>query len=222
MITIATGTGRCGTQTIAEFFRKQGWVSFHERDPDGMIDAGLKAYHDKEHAKETAKREYSRMWQWERYLESNYKFFSLIKPLYDLDNDIKFIWLVRDKKEFIESGFNRNWYNSNNEYDKYRLKPPEHIKDQKEKIEWLWEETNNCIQKQLEQIPQKNWVQINVKEFGEKAEGKISKLLDMPIACSFNWSLKYNFCPNWETLLESEMENYELVQSSSTSSSTPE
>jgi len=131
MRVIATGTGRCGTKTMAEFFRSQGWTSFHERNNRPMVFNCHDAFYNSRKRMPVAKAELKEMTA-DKYFEANCHFFPFIREFHKLDPDMKFIILIRDKNEFIKSGSFRKWYRTESHHDKNRLHPPDTITKQEE------------------------------------------------------------------------------------------
>lgn len=174
MIVLATGTGRCGTKTFSKFFESQGWTSYHEREQKEMDREMMNALHSKKKARSLALKRYEKI-KATNYFESNPRYLPLIKDFYIIDNNIKFIILIRDRDEVMNSWTLRHVYKRNRKIPK----PPKAMKTYKDKLAWL--------------LPSDSYIIVNLLElsFPEKLEEKLSNFIPIKKGI-FDWSVKHN------------------------------
>lgn len=190
MIVLATGSGRCGTMTFARFFKSQGYNAFHERDSKFMLREMKKCVNTPEYRKEIAKIRYEGM-KGKRYFESFARYFMLIEELYNIDNNIKFIILMRDKDEVLNSWRKRNVYKR--KMDGYLPQPPADMKTNDEQMNWLYCLMYKTIFDQLSRISTDSYIIINLEELKhpKRLEKKLADFVPIKKG-KFNWSKRYN------------------------------
>jgi glycosyltransferase involved in cell wall biosynthesis len=157
-------TGRCGTKTLAQLLDSapNGRVWHHPKPY--LINETLQAYHNRiDKVTEFWKARSSiinRTWaEGLIHGETDHN----MTPFCDIIKEeipaSKFVVLVRDPRDFVQSGMRRNYYHGH-PWDSGRLRPPAgiaewdrwHAMDQFEKICWLWRETYEYILKAAQKI----------------------------------------------------------------------
>jgi len=164
-----TSTGRTGTKFLAEFFNEfDDFLSIHEPQPNfrklsreyAEGKCGLdKAIHEIEIKRSAlcrrVKRERSK-----KYLESNPRLFSLLKPIKKVFEEPKIIHIVRDGRDFVRSGMSRPYgaFYSNKDIHP-RLKAVDFTDDDFyhqwddmslfEKICWYWMKRDEFIYQEI-------------------------------------------------------------------------
>lgn len=148
-------TGRCGTMLLTRILEQSDevWVH-HEPRPELSYHSKL-AYErprgdeQLKMAIDMARYEYIRdaYLLGKRYVETNNRITFFAYYLAELYPKAQFVHLVRDKEAFVNSGMKRGWYQSSL-YDEGRIRDEAQFRsmDQKQKISWLWEETNGFIE----------------------------------------------------------------------------
>lgn len=157
-------TGRTGTQFLARFFNSFSDVyANHEPKPDflGLSINYVRGDVTKEYAVKAI--ECGRRPMFRRikrkgvaiYIESNNRFFSLLKPLQEVFDDFRLIHIIRDGRDYVRSGMSRSWYTDNDPYKGKRMEATyfedDEYRDQWsdmtrfEKIAWRWQKKNNFI-----------------------------------------------------------------------------
>lgn len=155
-------TGRTGTQFFAEFFNLFPSVrSLHEPQPDFLklgieYAQGLVDFETASRQIELKRRAYCHELKQEGiklYVESNNRFFSLLKPLRAVFPHSKVIYIVRDGRDYVRSGISRVWYTEHDKVPRLRadMFPDDlHAKqwrqmDRFEKIAWRWQKKDGFI-----------------------------------------------------------------------------
>lgn len=201
MKVIVTGIGRCGTKTMFEFFKYQGWTAYHCRYGIKAAELAHKTWIDMswgktDTAKEFAQSVYNGLTKDDpaNICESEDKYYCIIEELYKLDNDIKFIILNRDVEGFVKSGSFRKWYQTDSAYDKVRLDPGKKIPDPAHKIKWLRDEVNETIWRQLHNIPEESYISFELADFqnGSEMNMKLNGFLKKGLMAKYDWSVKHN------------------------------
>ncbi len=113
------------------------------------------------------------------FLETNNQFVFFAYVIDKIFPDAKFVHLYRHPGEFVRSGLRRKWY-SDDKNSKIKLIEPKNNNNWKnyseiEKISWLWNETNNFIEKFKNQISKDRIFDFN---FNELSVDKFLKLCD--------------------------------------------
>lgn len=182
-------TGRCGTKWFSKLLRYDKTCRvFHSPVPN-MAAQGKKVYEflGQNYQNEAALDEIFLSGR-EEYLRYSYKtnkriietnngitfFAPIIAKLFP---DVKFVHLIRDKEQFVDSVFFRGYYNGTIK-DLRRLTPPEHITSRIEKIAWLWDVTNMFIDK----FKSDNCMKINLGNLSLKSVKQLLKFLDITIS----------------------------------------
>ena len=124
-----------------------------------------------------------------RYIETNNRNTFFIRALSELFPKSKFIHLVRHPGDFVRSGIRRKYYKGN-EYDDSRLTPiviEEAYNNWNEfsdieKIGWLWNTTNNFIEKEKLHLTADRDLLIKSEDLFSKPEtyNKICKFINEP------------------------------------------
>jgi hypothetical protein len=124
-----------------------------------------------------------------RYIETNNRNTFFIKALSELFPKSKFIHLVRHPGDFVRSGIRRKYYKGN-EYDDSRLTPL--VSEEAynswnefsdiEKIGWLWNTTNNFIEKEKLHLTADRVLLIKSEDLFSKPDtyNKICKFINEP------------------------------------------
>lgn len=156
-------TGRTGTKFFSEFFNLfPGHIqSYHEPYPDflklavdyaqGLVEFETALQEIEENRRvfyRDMKRRGIRL-----YIESNNRFFSLLKPLREVFPNSKVIYIVRDGRDYVRSGMSRVWYKE--EDREPRLRADMFASDpyadrwahmsRFEKIAWRWQKKDGFI-----------------------------------------------------------------------------
>lgn len=130
------------------------------------------------------------------YGESDHKLFNLTAILAELLPKARFIWLIRNARDFVASVYGRHWFdepylqqqfsqeNLIGQYlIRYRIngyhcgaftKVAWEGADQFEKVCWYWHYYNKVIEKQLQPLPADRWHFIRLEELGQQ----LSSLLE--------------------------------------------
>ncbi|MFC2084881.1 hypothetical protein ACFLS9_07485 [Bacteroidota bacterium] len=107
-----------------------------------------------------------------RYIETNNRISFFAPAIKYLIPNAKFVYVYRHPGEFIRSGIRRNWYSGNHPHDHGRIVPTKispHFSSWDDynliqKISWLWDESNNFIEKFLHSISSDDYIKINFNE----------------------------------------------------------
>jgi acetyltransferase-like isoleucine patch superfamily enzyme len=111
--------------------------------------------------------------------DSNLKVGNLIKIIAEILPDAKFIWLIRDGRDFVASAYNRDWFNDEkqkialrHQWDIYRINgyqagvfSEEEWKRMSpfERCCWYWSYWNNEIYSQLSKIETSRFINIKIE-----------------------------------------------------------
>tara|TARA_B100000579_G_C22715842_1_gene796860 strand:- start:442 stop:1083 length:642 start_codon:yes stop_codon:yes gene_type:complete len=155
-----------------------------------------------------------------RFVETNNRNTFFIRALNKLFSKAKFIHLVRHPGDFVRSGIRRKYY-SGNENDDSRIKP--HVIDKAfdswdrfsdiEKVGWLWNTTNNYIEKEKKHINPDNVLLIKSEDLFLKTDtyNKICNFLSHPLLSNKEIDRiikkpinkqRQSFYPKWQDWLE--------------------
>ena len=154
-------TGRCGTEYLTKILGLSDQTQVYHSPHPELILASKAAYKDYEKNEETHKRvvESARIelildayLRNKKFIETNNKITFFAHALSSLFPKSKFIHLVRHPGNFVTSGLNRKWYQGFSNHDLGRILPKQNDIDFEkynsiEKISWLWNETNEYIEK---------------------------------------------------------------------------
>jgi hypothetical protein len=94
----------------------------------------------------------------DRYIETGPRCTFFAHELAALYPKSRFMHLIRDPVEFVESGLARRWYSDEVITDESRIRPEESDREnwdlmaQYEKIAWLWRETNKFVRSFAESV----------------------------------------------------------------------
>jgi len=160
-------TGRTGTKFIANFFNQFDDIfSKHEPDPD-LLKLGNNYATNRVSATKavkifssTRKIILNQLFKlnYDRYLESNNRLYSLIPIIKQSIPNSKFIHIVRDGRDVVRSGMSRNYYESNDPFPRIKAtdfpQDPWYSKWNKmsrfEKVCWWWQKKDNFIRKSVQ------------------------------------------------------------------------
>jgi len=181
-ISFVLSTGRCGTELLTRLLKMNNkTVIFHSPKPE-LLYHSKKAYEinvlgTKEEKKalldvlDVARYELiqSTILNDKYYIETNNRISFFLPQLIELFPNAKFIYLHRSKDPFIQSGLKRAWYKDTFSVVNEGIITPVKGEEKNnwssftrsEKIEWLWQETNNFI---TERLPKENVLQITSEE----------------------------------------------------------
>ena len=161
-MTFIVSTGRTGTRFFGRFFDAfEGVYARHEPKPDmvglgveyaagrvsfqraaGVIEANRRAI-----GHEVKRRGAS------VYVESNNRFFSLLKPLRSVFPHARIVHVVRDGRDYVRSGLGREWYTGKDRFPRLTASmfpdDPWHDRwntmDRFEKIAWRWQKKDSIL-----------------------------------------------------------------------------
>ncbi|MFW5808332.1 MAG: sulfotransferase [Spirochaetota bacterium] len=163
-------TGRSGTSFFASLFSEfSGTYAVHEPDPT-FLHMCITHASDLQPVEKTARymlynrsalcRDAKRSGA-NRYIESNNRLFSLVKPLRFAFPDSRIIHIIRDGRDYVSSGMNRNWYTADD--TDHRLSavsfPDDPCHDtwdsmsRFQKICWRWQKKDGFIHDALRDDP---------------------------------------------------------------------
>lgn len=117
----------------------------------------------------------------QQYIETNNRITFFSHSLSRLYPHSKFVHLERDVKEFVASGYSRNWYAYEKLFDEGRIVPtneniPWNKFNQVEKITWLWAETNGFIRDFFKEVSSERKFYISSSDLFSNSES-IEQLL---------------------------------------------
>lgn len=170
-------TGRCGTRWLTELLNQSKQVKVNHSDYPELIRHSRLAYERYEQTPQVfqeiirATRDEFILDAYQRgqiYVETNNRitFFAYaIKQVYP---NARFIHLVRHPGDFVRSGLNRHWYESQTRHEAGRIVKSDPVGDWPmmgavEKIAWLWNETNQYIETFLAALPPADYEQVKVE-----------------------------------------------------------
>ncbi len=162
-------TGRTGTKFFAEFFNLFPHIlALHEPKPDFLKVAVKYAQNKIDFNKAVKIIERNRRIFYKDikrqncniYIESNNRFFSLLKPLKKAFPEAKIIYIVRDGRNYVSSGMSRQWYKPQDKQTRLRA---DMFYDDKfynkwkkmsrlEKIAWRWQKKDSFIYNDFKDI----------------------------------------------------------------------
>lgn len=162
-------TGRTGTKFFAKFFHFfPSTLSLHEPAPNNLklaIDyaQGLVSYDTAVETIEKNRRVLGRSVKRlnaKLYVESNNRFFSLLKPLRKVFPDAKIVYIVRDGRDYVRSGMARWWYTEEDRSPRLRadMFPCDPYASQWEKmsrfekIAWRWQKKDGLIYRDFQEL----------------------------------------------------------------------
>ncbi len=196
-------TGRCGTRWFTELLQTEKKLDVHHNTHPELYEQSLLAYKlfktgkfsdpdvrsllsevifsaRQELMTETASHNH-------RFVETNNRITFFTSTLAELFPHARFVHLYRDPAGFVKSGMNRNWYNDSR-YDYARpfptLEPDQsHWKDwsRVEKISWLWRETNQMIDRQLNELPSDRYRRFNFSDLSTDSVRELLHWLEIDI-----------------------------------------
>lgn len=151
-------TGRSGTKTLAHLLKSATNARvWHHPQPDLVAEAQSAYWQTCDHQSvflENRAELIEKTWQ-ESLIhgETDHYMTPFATTIAELIPESKFIVLVRDPREFVRSGMRRNYYETDNKWDRARLTPKPGSGDfdsfsalsSFEKVCWLWAETYKFI-----------------------------------------------------------------------------
>ncbi|UCD74891.1 MAG: hypothetical protein JSV91_14025 [Phycisphaerales bacterium] len=157
-------TGRSGTGTLAHLCQQSSLaMAYHVPAPEMieenfLVQQGIRTPEEVVGMKVAGIREL--VAEHERaedkvYVETNSKL-SLLAAALDRHFDCRFMWVIRDPFQFVNSGLNRKWYSGKGGiWDQTRERPVQGWPRDwgpTEKIAWLWCEINSGIERQIDRL----------------------------------------------------------------------
>lgn len=192
-------TGRCGTKWFSELLQsKHKFIVEHNPEPDlgvqgkfvyelqqkfGMLNAEVIRYMQELFL---AGREEQLRFSYKtekRYIETNNHITFFLPALVELFPQAKFVHLYRHPGEFVRSAIRRNYYMNNDSQILKRIVP---VQDSEftvpweqwsplQKSSWLWNETNQYIERFKKQISEDRIFNFN---FNELSVSSVSRLME--------------------------------------------
>ena len=154
-------TGRAGTGTFAHVLQQsRHFNAFHQPNPEMIKEAfevqqGLASPAELIKPKIAAIRDLMIGHEAKTYAETNNKLYPFAREL-DKYFTSRFIWIIRDPFEFVNSGLSRKWYtgaggvwDENRERPRIGWRPGLSLV---QKIAWQWCEINRTIEREAEQL----------------------------------------------------------------------
>lgn len=196
-------TGRCGTRWFTELLETNKKLSVHHNTAPELYEQSLAAYR----LFKTQNDQQSEIQQLlseiifsarqdlmldcvkngHRFIETNNRISFFTPVLATIFPHAQFVHLYRDPAGFVKSGMNRDWYNDGM-YDFARPSPVSGEEKQHwdnwsrvQKIAWLWRETNQMIDAQLEALPAERYRRFNFSELNTDAVTELLQWLEIDI-----------------------------------------
>ncbi len=161
-VTFIVSTGRTGTRFFGRFFDTfPGVYARHEPKPDMVklgveYAAGYVSFDRAAAAIERNRRAIGRGLQRlgaSVYVESNNRFFSLLKPLRHVFPHARIVHVMRDGRDYVRSGLGRQWYTKEDRFPRLtaRMFPDDPYRDRWEamtrfeKIAWRWQKKDSIL-----------------------------------------------------------------------------
>jgi len=173
---IATGTGRCGTKTMAELFDMHHewkirdlihpwyWQPGNQGDPWPDRLATMMQHLSGQDLK---------IWR-----ESNNVYIHFIPQLSEMADlsgaSFRLVWLIRDPREFCRSAIARKWHTRGI----WSMCPdrgrPSAAKwegwSDMQRTAWIWSWRNNLVRKAVRSIPDESWMMVRTQDIYPRAE----------------------------------------------------
>ena len=173
-------TGRSGSKSIAEYLSSSPeLICLHEPEPVLIEEATQYIYGNYSHDQMVELLRSTRPLRIDgrEYGESNQKLSFVIPAILEAFPDSKFIWLVRDGRDVVNSTFSFGWYDlsimPDSHWQSHLIQGPkvgdidEYQWDKMDtfgKCCWYWSFTNKCIKKELSLIDQSRWKLIKLED----------------------------------------------------------
>ncbi len=185
------GTGRCGTTSLASSLSTiNGICCLHEPEPI-LIEESSQYLYSKMTSEEIVRilhQTRKTKVKGDMYGESNQCLSFIVEPLLEAFPDAKFVWILRNGIDFVNSAYNKKWYideekihllkndglrrwaSSRIQANKLGIMSNEHWgqMDQFEKCCWYWVYTNDLIEKKKELIKSKNFFFLKLEDINNK------------------------------------------------------
>jgi len=187
-------TGRTGTKFLARFLNQfEDCYCFHEPKPDFLKMAIKYTHNDISTARVRKKILQNRLpflrdtkrKDCEFFIESNNRYFSLLKPLKEVFPKARIIHIIRDGRDYVRSGMNRDWYTEQDSED--RLKASDFPQDpcyidwdemsRFAKICWRWQKKDGFIYEAIKDM--ENVLTLKFREIFHKPDNPgLDRLID--------------------------------------------
>ena len=184
-------TGRSGSKSIANYLSSSNDIMcLHEPNPILIEEAPQYLYKNYSHEKlvQLLRKTRKPIVNGLQYGESNQKLSFIIPAIVEAFPECKFIWLVRDGREVVNSAYSLGWYDNNllknSKWQNNLIQAPNTGDIEKnqwdkmnsfEKCCWYWGYTNKLIKTHLNLIDEKKWLLVKIEDI---KYDKIFKFLD--------------------------------------------
>ena len=192
-ICFVVGTGRCGSQTIVSFLNQHPSANAAHEPRLQMIPWST-LYEYGRVTRETLRRDLITLFELSLSdlegnvrVESDQKYFNLIELLSDIFPRAKFVWMIRDARDFVSSAVGRGWYASDahpvydkipHYYHEFRIQGV--LTGSVDAIEWgqmspharncwYWGYVNSRIEKQFLGLDKQRRYFLRLEDFSEKS-----------------------------------------------------
>lgn len=184
-------TGRAGSTSIAAILNQHPDITcLHE--PNRLLIRLSTEYAHGVKSREEVKQELSYYYEKTSifpgvvYGESDHKLFNLVEILAEILPQAKFIWLIRNARDFVASVYGRHWFDEpylqqrfphvnliEQQLIRYRIngyhcgvftEATWGTMNEFEKVGWYWHYYNQVIEKQLQSLPASRWYFIRLEE----------------------------------------------------------
>lgn len=203
LMVFAVGSGRCGSKTMHKFFASQPeWMSKHERHGSkGLTEKWMNYHHPEAVGTFIWLQRY--MQETERltegpYFEADTTLFALLKDMHHYSIRTRFIVMMRDQDDAVESMAARTLYDLHGKHTPWTQqapKPPPYLMTRREQLGWYWGEIYSHIFKQLTWMNPSRYTIVHMNEFKEplQLEEKLERLVGRPLVKGkFDWSVQHN------------------------------
>jgi hypothetical protein len=195
--------GRAGTETIHTILKSfDGISSYHEPHPL-LFELGSKAYGgpeiDRDFILSEIESKRKNIWSTLKintYIETSPQVTFVHEYFQYFFDACKYVWMIREPIEFINSGLNREYYKTDLHWDKNRIKPKKDTNynaiwnglNQSSKILWLWTETNKYIYDKISNLPKNTFFTIYSKDIFNNTTKlyELLKFCNKDAACDTN------------------------------------
>lgn len=191
------GTGRSGSATIANTLSKNPKITCLHEPTFPLVRLSTEYAHGNKN-REDVKKELKFIYRDTGifpqgiYGESDMKCSNLVEIIAEILPKAKFIWLIRDGRDVVSSGYSRGWFDeseytanlsgkgrvySGKAWSRYRINgylcgqfSEEEWKDMSsfERNCWYWQYWNELIEQQLNSLPKEQWIQIKLENLSRE------------------------------------------------------
>lgn len=236
-IFFVVGTGRCGSLTISRVLSQHPDATCRHEPRPQMIRLAAEWAH-RERDREQIRRELDAVFRGSSvfpankvYGESDQNYSHLIPLLADLLPASRFIWLIRDGRDFVASASERGWYSSQADAGNpvshelmdrwlyYRLNGSRcgELSHEEwdalplfERYSWYWRHVNRVIEASLQNLPPDRWRRLKIEEFAAKTDEVLRFLGLRPSPLVVRQHNKANYeITRWEEWSVAEHEGFE-------------